>query len=263
MRPSYLQSVWDRFSPAPNMSRLFQWLIPGKPKEEIETVIRESRTSEAIQLVMKYAASMNGFLSFWKLVFLRSFVRLVRPETVLETGVAHGSSSAVMLEALEFNQKGKLYSIDLPIFESSDGSLKPWLRGYQFKRDDISTVPSESKIGWLVPGCLRGRWELILGDSLEELPKLLARLGSIDLFFHDSLHLYQHMMREFELVWPHLAEGGFILADDIFIRNHAVLHDFAKQYRSTFKNFIEIGVIPKNGEGHFSNVPAVSCEAKT
>ena len=43
---------------------------------------------------------------------------------------------------------------------------------------------------------LKHRWELILGDSKIELPRLLRDLDSVDVFFHDSLHIYDYMMFE-------------------------------------------------------------------
>ena len=41
---------------------------------------------------------------------------------------------------------------------------------------------------------LRDRWQLIIGDCKHELPQLLAELRQTDLFHHDSLHTYDHMM---------------------------------------------------------------------
>lgn len=53
-------------------------------------------------------------------------VRLIKPETIVETGVSSGSSSAYILRALYDNQKGKLYSIDLPpVFHVLGGFQKP------------------------------------------------------------------------------------------------------------------------------------------
>ncbi len=58
------------------------------------------------------------------------------------------------------------------------------------------------------------RWTLHIGDTRELLPPLLERLGTVDLFIHDSLHTYDHMMFEFECAWPHIRPGGFLIADD-------------------------------------------------
>jgi len=45
---------------------------------------------------------------------LYNLIRDTRPSIVVETGVASGVSTAYILQALEDNRKGKLYSIDLP-----------------------------------------------------------------------------------------------------------------------------------------------------
>jgi len=67
----------------------------------------------------------------------------------------------------------------------------------------------------MVPTDLRNRWHLYLGDAKEMLPRLLQTLGTIDIFIHDSLHSYEHMLFEFRTAWPHLRGGGVILSDDI------------------------------------------------
>jgi len=47
------------------------------------------------------------------------------------------------------------------------------------------------------------------------LPKLLATLGSIDLFIHDSLHTERNLRFEMERAWQALRPGGVLLCDDI------------------------------------------------
>ena len=47
-------------------------------------------------------------------------------------------------------------------------------------------------------------------------PRWKSELGTIDLFFHDSLHTAANMRAELELAWRHLSEGGFAVADDVF-----------------------------------------------
>ena len=119
--------------------------------------------------------------------------RLIEPETVVETGVAYGVSSAFILRALEMNGHGTLFSVDLP----------PLRRNY------------ECFWGIAVPEELRGRWRLHRGTSARVLPRLLKERPTIDLFVHDSLHTHRNMRREFDAVWPHLREGGLLLADDV------------------------------------------------
>lgn len=131
--------------------------------------------------------------------FLYFIVRCAQPEVMVETGVAHGVSSWTILNALHRNGKGKLYSIDLP---NQD------LRSY-----NPENIRQGS--GWVVPDLLRQRWELRLGPSQELLPKLIAELGSIDIFFHDSDHSYENMLFEFRAVYQAVKKNGLILSDDV------------------------------------------------
>jgi predicted O-methyltransferase YrrM len=122
-----------------------------------------------------------------------SLVRAMRPSVVVETGVCYGASSAYILEALEDNGHGVLYSIDLGNTEDEPPN-------------DFFVRPS-----------LRDRWRLIIGDSREELPRLLEQLGHIDLFHHDSLHTYEHMTWEYETAFPYLTPNGVLSSHDVRI----------------------------------------------
>jgi hypothetical protein len=61
---------------------------------------------------------------------------------------------------------------------------------------------------------LHSRWQIVLGKTSEQLPKLLATLGEIDAFFHDSDHSYDNMTFEFGTAWTFLRHEGLLLADD-------------------------------------------------
>lgn len=132
-------------------------------------------------------------------------IRLLRPEIVLELGVARGLSSAVALAALAQNEKGHLHSIDLPPLAVNPGRF----------------------VGERVPEALKCRWTLHLGPSRLLLPGLLDRVGSIDIFLHDGDHTYSSMIDEFRLAWPHLRPGGLLLADDVWV--NAAFFDFADE----------------------------------
>jgi predicted O-methyltransferase YrrM len=118
-------------------------------------------------------------------------VRAARPRVVVDTGVLYGASCAHILAALAQNGRGRLYSIDIG--------------------RDSREPPHE----FFVPDELRPNWELIIGDSRRELPSLLSRLPAIDMFYHDSLHTFEHMTWEFETALPHLSSEGVIASDDI------------------------------------------------
>lgn len=127
-------------------------------------------------------------------------IRVFKPDTMIETGVAHGSSSWIILNAMYKNKKGKLISIDLPNNDTNSA--------YNF---DNTAPPT----GWRVPEELREQWSLRLGDARELLPAGLKELGQLDFFFHDSDHSYEHMKFEFETILPFLKKKGLLLSDDV------------------------------------------------
>jgi len=117
----------------------------------------------------------------------------LRPRNVVETGVGHGVTSRFILEALERDGAGHLSSIDIP-------ALDPVLR---------------AQVGMAVGDRLRQRWSYVEGSSRRRLPALLAKLGQIDLFIHDSLHSQRNVRFELDRAWPILRPGGAIVLDDI------------------------------------------------
>ena len=140
---------------------------------------------------------------------LYALVRKRRPAVLLETGVCNGVSSAVVLAALERNGGGRLHSIDLP--EHTDTDYPP---GTFWEGKKGAAVPKGREPGWVIPASLRGGWELILGDSRQELEPLLDRLGEIDFFLHDSEHSYECMSFELGAARRRLRPGGILACDD-------------------------------------------------
>ena len=122
-----------------------------------------------------------------------SAVLLRRPEVVLETGVAMGFTTAVILAALDENGVGALHSIDLPPLQ----------------------VNAAAFVGEVVPAALRGRWTLHVGPTRTLLPRVARQLAPIDVFLHDSDHSYAAQHEELRQVWPHLASGGCLICDDV------------------------------------------------
>jgi len=128
--------------------------------------------------------------------------RHLKPDRVVETGVARGVTSRIILDALHRNGAGKLVSIDLPPVNSA------WV--------------DESRMA--VTADLADRWTFIRGSTRRKLPAVLGG-QLLRMFVHDSLHTYPTMMFEFQSVWPLLEPGGVLLADDI--EDCAAFSDFA------------------------------------
>ena len=121
--------------------------------------------------------------------------RHLQPNKVVETGVAHGVTSRFILEALELNSIGHLWSIDRPPLE------RVW----------------HNEIGMAVGGRFPGHWSYIRGSSARRLPKLLSELNQIDLFIHDSMHSEHNVRFEMDRAWAALRPGGAMVVDDVDI----------------------------------------------
>ncbi len=162
--------------------------------------------------------------------------RAVKPDVFVETGVASGLSSAFILKALEQNARGGLHSIDLPDADTEE------LLG-----EVLTRLPRGKTSGWAVPGWLRDRWDLRIGKSADLLQGMLASVGKVDIFLHDSEHSYANMMFEFEAVWPAIAAGGLLLSDDVNLPStKGAFFDFAERVgRKPERLFSGYGAIRK------------------
>ncbi len=191
---------------------------------EIERLLREKGLTTGRGA---YGGWDDGDPGFARAVWC--LTRHLRAEKVIETGVARGITSRVILEALEREQIGHLSSIDLPALDAS----------------------IHEQIGAAVPSGLRERWTYVTGTSRRRLPALLAQLGEIDLFVHDSSHTTRNTTFELERAWNAMGRGALV-ADDIerneafgrFTRSHpdvpafiAAADDAGAQFGILLKGF--------------------------
>lgn len=111
-------------------------------------------------------------------------VRASRPEVVVETGIANGHSTALILAALDLNDTGTLHSVDI-----------------------------KNDVGALVPDH-HPRWVKHIGDgSSAALEGVLNNIEPVDLFIHDSDHSYGAQRAEYDIAARH-GSSRFILASD-------------------------------------------------
>jgi predicted O-methyltransferase YrrM len=174
---------------------------------------------------------LAGWVNLTDAQFLYWIVRRLKPNTILQTGVSNGLSSAFMMLALAKNgTQGTLHVVDVPaIFDPADPN---WTRnGAVFG----FVIPEGKSSGWMVPDIYRDRFEVGIGDAKILLPKLVDRLGAVDMFYHDSDHTYNHMVFEFEQAKRKLAPNSVVVADDISW--NASLWDFADKYRLPSYNY--------------------------
>jgi predicted O-methyltransferase YrrM len=136
-------------------------------------------------------ADLGGAGSYPLLYFL---TRMLRPETVVETGVAAGWSSRAILEALDANGAGTLYSSDFPYFRLAN---------------------PERYIGVVVPVELRDRWVLDVRGDKKALPHIADQVDRIDLFHYDSDKSVHGRAYALSVVEPRFHESTAVIMDDI------------------------------------------------
>jgi len=145
--------------------------------------------------------SLLGLLAYWA-------VRAVQPQTVIETGVATGVTSAHLLAGILDNGHGILSSIDLPPFDMIAGR----------------------RVGAAIPEAWKKDWDYRWGSAKRLLPKALpAKPPAV--FVHDSDHSYAHMSWELRTAWQALTPGSLILCDDVDY--HGAFRDAAAMFKAT------------------------------
>lgn len=117
-------------------------------------------------------------------------VRATKPEHVVETGIANGHSSFIILEALRHNGAGHLTSIDV--------------------RNDV---------GGLVSPDLAQRWsKVVISDERPSIARMESEIGTrrpVDIFFHDGDHRYLGQALDYRLGRRLLRPGGLLVSDDV------------------------------------------------
>ena len=173
-------------------------LLDHKLVREIELAVADVPEFET-----KRFHSVFDFRFYRILVY--AMVRAFRPDTFVESGILHGITSTFILEGMERNGHGRLISADLPSYPDTGPS----------NRDGCQAVlPRGKEPGWVVPAAKHARWQRLTGASTAMLPPVLAELGEIDIFLHDSEHTTQTMFEELRLGWQHLRPGGILICDN-------------------------------------------------
>lgn len=128
---------------------------------------------------------------------LHFLVRLLRPQSVVETGVAAGWSTSAILGALETNGQGHLWSSDLTY----------QARGVVGDFGDYHAA--------MVPASLRHRWTLASDGDRENLPRILTEAEKLDLVHYDSDKSYEGRAFAFGLLLPRISDDSVVMVDDV------------------------------------------------
>jgi len=135
-------------------------------------------------------------------------VRIYKHKVIVETGTDKGLGSLVIQLAIEKNQMGTLYTLDI---DEYSGSL--------FDKEDLKKI------------------KFLIGDSVQNMQKI----NEIDFFIHDSDHSEEHEKKEIRAVASKLTNNAIVISDNSHVTD--VLFQWSKE---TNRNFIFIKESPKD-----------------
>lgn len=130
------------------------------------------------------------------IVATQQIVWEVKPDLIIETGIAHGGSLILSASLLELiGGEGKVLGIDIDIREHN--------------RREIEAHPMMKRI------------EMIEGSSVGDdvMARVRAAVSKAKrvMVFLDSLHTHDHVLKELELYGPLVTVGSYLVLPDTFI----------------------------------------------
>ena len=186
-----------------NSGLIYRPRFSDKIRNEYARLAEKIRdTSRKLNSDIPYADNYNIMPNSGLLIY-DTIIRK-KPKIVLETGVANGFSTMIILSALNRNGKGKLYSTEV-----------------------------SRNVGTLLGDSDKRRWILRVGTPRKVLSDVLDGLENIDVFLHDSDHSYRNMIFEFDAVDKKLSKSAIVMSDDIDT-NQAFM-EFARRKEATPK----------------------------
>ena len=126
---------WSLSKTGVNAVTFIKYLFPEAPLGEIEGLFTEIQSTHPLYQHLEQLDNLEGKqpkgaivcgTSYNEAELIYVIVRLLRPNCIVETGVAAGVSSTFILEALNRNDRGELYSIDLPSTARCEDGWKYW-----------------------------------------------------------------------------------------------------------------------------------------
>lgn len=167
-------------------------IITGKPTEAFRPVslILKKEYDKAIAQQNDCPVEMGGPGA---LDFLYHIIQHFGPTRLVETGVAYGWSSWILLQSIKSNN-ARLISIDMPYIN----------------------MDNDKYVGCCVSEELRDHWTLLRNADRQGIPAALSQFDeTIDFCHYDSDKSYSGRMWAYQLLWRHLDTDGIFISDDI------------------------------------------------
>jgi len=188
--------------------------------QDIKSYINEAQNDKELMNLVVEKTIQSKFLTvadlrcdFGRRLGWYAFVRALKPNVVIETGVDKGLGSVILCSALLRNKeegyKGKYYGTDI-----------------------------NPEAGYLLDGKYKEIGELLYGDSIKSLEEFNCE---IDLFINDSDHSAEYEYREYLAIKNKLSSKAVILGDNSHKTNKLALFSIENN-----RNFLFFHEVPLN-----------------
>jgi len=159
------------------------------------------------------------------MVVLQEIVYDIRPDFIVETGIAHGGSLIYFASLLELLGKGRVIGIDIEIRKHNKTLLE---KHPMIKR--IITIEGDSAS------------EEIFKRIRNKIPKRSKVLVVLD-----SNHIREHVLKELNLYSPLVSKGSYIIVEDT-IMPEVAKYKHAKDYYGNDNTKQAVGIFMKNNK---------------
>jgi len=126
------------------------------------------------------------------IVVMQELIWKIKPDVIIETGVAHGGTAVFYASVLELLGKGKVVGVDIEIRKYNEVAIKSHFMSKRIKLIQGSSIDPE-----VVKQ---------VQSHIRPTDKVLVTL--------DSNHSYEHVMKELELYSPFVSADSYIVAMD-------------------------------------------------
>lgn len=157
-----------------------------KPRNFFE---KEKEYYNFAKLKQKKLNYKMGGMAHLNLIY--NLILYLKPKKILETGVAFGWSTLVLI--LSKQKNSNLTSIDL----------------------SYPTKNSEKLVGGAIPSNLKNKFTLLMGIDNYYLKKFCKQKKTYDFIHYDSDKSYDGRKKNYDLIWKLLDKNGCFISDDI------------------------------------------------
>ena len=131
------------------------------------------------------------------IVAIQELIWNIKPDLIIETGIAHGGSLILSASILELIGKGRVLGIDIDIRKHNKGMIE---NHSMFNRIDMIEGSS------------------ISSDIIEEVSRIVKDKKSVMVFL-DSNHTHDHVLEELRLYSPFVTKDSYLVCFDTLVED--------------------------------------------